>query len=437
MYVNNNAGAAGAGLDAARPARDLGARRSQQRCAARGQRGRARASRLQCRRARRDRSPRDRQRDQPLGGIERHMSRGGLHTPLCDLLGIRVPILLAAMANGPGTAELVAAVSGAGGLGVFGVSGMTCSALERDIARVRELEPDSPFGVNAQLAPPTPATGERERILEVLLPFRRELGLPDEPPELPRPDTPAALIACALAAGATVVTTFDDPEPVAEATRAAGARLLPMVTTVAEARRALACGADAVIAQGAEAGGHRGTYGGGEARGGGTLALVPQVVDAVGPDVPVVASGGIMDGRGIAAALALGAQGVSLGTRFLGSAESGVADAYAAALPQTPAEGTVVTDLVTGRPARWVRNRLLDALLEADPGTLGWGRQAPLIADIRRAAAEQGRADLLPMLAGEGAALNGEREPAAEIVARLVRETEAALAGLAEYGARG
>ena len=160
------------------------------------------------------------------------------------------------------------------------------------------------------------------------------------------------------------------------------------------------------------------------------MALVPQVVDAVGPGVPVVASGGIMDGRGIAASLALGAQGVSLGTRFLGSAESGAADAYAHALPGTPAERTVVTDLVTGRPARWVRNRFIDALLEADPGTLGWGRQAALTGDLRRAAAEQGRADILPMLAGEGAALSGERRPAAEIVAQLVRETEAALAAL-------
>jgi len=335
------------------------------------------------------------------------------------------------MANGPGTAELVAAVTRAGGLGVFGASGMTCEALERDLARARELAPDGPIGINAQLAPPTPATGEREGILAVMLPFRRELGLPDEPPEPAKADPPAALIECALAAGASTVTTFDDPAPIVDATRAAGARLVAMVTTAAEARRAVALGAEAVIAQGSEAGGHRGTYGGGEAIGGSTVALVPQVVDAVGPGIPVAASGGIMDGRGIAAAFALGAQGVSLGTCFLGSAESGAADVYAATLRGTPAEGTVVTDLVTGRPARWIRNRFVDALLEANPGTLGWGRQAALVGDLRRAAAEQGRADILPMLAGEGASMSGEREPAAEIVARLVRETEAALAGLA------
>ena len=360
-----------------------------------------------------------------------------LRTPLCDLLGIRVPILLAGMANGPGTPELVAAVTRAGGLGVFGASGMTSAALLRDIARARELAPEGPIGVNLQLAQPTPATGERERILEVLRPFRRELGLPDEPPDPVPGDSPASLAEAALGAGAEVIATFDDPAPVAELTRAAGAHLLPLVTTVDEARRAVACGAAAVITQGAEAGGHRGTFGVGGASGPpvpalvGTLALVPQVVDAVGSDVPVIASGGIMDGRGIVAVLALGGQGVSLGTAFLGSAESGAVDVYAGALAVTAGEQTVVTDVVTGRPARWVRNRLLDALVEAGAGTLGWGRQAPLMADVRRAAAEQGRADLLPMLAGEGAALSRTREPAADVVARLVRECETALAGLA------
>ncbi len=355
-----------------------------------------------------------------------------LRTPLCELVGIRVPILLAGMAGGPGTPEVVAAVTNAGGLGVFGASGMTTDSIERAVARARELT-DGPLGVNAQLAATTPATGERERILAAMLPFRRELGLPDEPPEPPAPASPVALIEAALAAGAAVVTTFDDPAPIVAATRAADATLLAMVTTVGEARSAVAAGAGGVIAQGREAGGHRGGFSGGAApsAGGGTIALVPQIVDAVGPAIPVVASGGIMDGRGIVAALALGAQGVSLGTRFLASAESNLSEAYVATLPATPAERTVVTDVITGRPARWVRNRLLDALVEAGAGTLGWGRQAPLVADLRRAAAEQNRADLLPMLAGEGAALSREREPAGAIVARLVRETEAALAALA------
>ena len=116
-----------------------------------------------------------------------------------------------------------------------------------------------------------------------------------------------------------------------------------------------------------------------------------------------------MDGRGIAAALALGAAGVSLGTRFLIARESGIPDSYREALARTPDDGTVVTDALTGRPARWIRNRLVDALVEADAGTLGWGRRRRLIADLRTAAAAQGRADLLPMLAGQGAALAARR----------------------------
>jgi nitronate monooxygenase len=360
-----------------------------------------------------------------------------LSTPLCALLGVRVPILLAGMAQGPGTPELVAAVTRAGGLGVFGASGLNVEQLERQLARARELAPEGPIGVNLQLAPPTPATGERERILEVLRPFRRELGLPDEPPDPPAAASPVELAEAALAAGVSVIATFDDPAPVAEAVLAAGAHLLPLATTVDEALRAVAAGAAAVITQGGEAGGHRGTFGVGSAGGPaapavvGTFALVPQVADAVGPDVPVIAGGGIMDGRGIVAVLALGAQGVSLGTRFLPALESGAVDAYSGALPDTPAERTVVTDAITGRPARWVRNRFVDALVEARAGTLGWGPQARLVADIRRAAAEQGRADLMPMLAGQGAALSGAREPAEQIVARLVREAEASLASLA------
>ncbi len=152
------------------------------------------------------------------------------------------------------------------------------------------------------------------------------------------------------------------------------------------------------------------------------------MVDAVGDAVPVVASGGIMDGRGIAAALVLGAAGVSLGTRFLGTRESGAADVYRRALADVERYGTVVTDAVTGRPGA----------LDQQPHRRGAGRGrtwarwagAPRprsIADLRREAARQNAVDLLPMLAGQAAALVGEPLPAAEVVARLVDQTRAAL----------
>jgi nitronate monooxygenase len=129
-----------------------------------------------------------------------------------------------------------------------------------------------------------------------------------------------------------------------------------------------------------------------------------------------------MDGHGIAAALALGAAGVSLGTRFMAATESGISDSYRRALATCPANGTVVTDAVTGRPCRMILNRIVSAIIEARAGTLGWGAQAAQIGDIRRAAAEQGRTDLMIMLAGQGSGLSGEPMPAAAIMQQLVDE---------------
>jgi nitronate monooxygenase len=355
---------------------------------------------------------------------------GPLDTPLCELLGIRHAILLAAMTGGPSTPELAAAVTRAGGLGVLGVTGTTVTSTEDVTRRAIELADGGPIGINVQLAARTAATGDAARIAAVLAPFRAELGLPPEPPEPAPVGTPMELLEAGIAAGAAVVTTFEDPAPAMPVARSAGVPVLAMVTTVADAHRAVAAGATAVIAQGTEAGGHRSAFTGDEPVRSrpevGTLALVPQVVDAVGGSVPVIASGGIMDGRGIAAALALGAAGVSLGTRFLAAAEAGVADVYRSALAATPPDGTVVTDAVTGRPARWIRNRLVDALVAADAGTLGWGGQGAMVADLRREAARQGAADLLPMLAGQGAALAGPTRPAEQIVAELVAQTTAA-----------
>ena len=352
-----------------------------------------------------------------------------IHTPLCDLLGIRVPILLAPMAGGPGTPELVAAVTGAGGLGVIGATGMTCAGVDAAVRRALELA-GPPVGVNVLLAPPEPGAGDADAVERLLAPFRAELGLPAGPASAPASDPPLALVDAALAAGAGVVTTaMGDPAPVAAAARAAGAPLIAMVSTAEEARRSAAAGADAVIAQGAEAGGHRATFAAGpEPPLVGTFALVPRVVDAI--DRPVIAAGGIMDGRGLAAALALGAQGVSLGTRFLLTPESGVPDVYRRRLLVLEDGETVVTAAVTGRPARWVRNRITDAL-RAGPASLGWPAQAGAVAGIRAGAGEAGDAELLPMLAGQGAGLVGMVRPAGEIVAELARDAERILRGLA------
>jgi nitronate monooxygenase len=355
-----------------------------------------------------------------------------LRTPLCDALGIRVPVLLAPMAGGFTTPELVAAVTRAGGLGVFGAMGKTADALRADVARALELA-GPPVGVNVQLAPPE--SGADARAMHAFLaPFRRELGLPPEPeaPSGPPPDPPLALVQAGLEAGATVVSSaLGDPSPLVPLAREAGAPLLSMAATVEEARAHAAAGADVIVAQGAEAGGHRTTFDVGPEGPPlvGTFALVPQVVDAV--DVPVVAAGGVADGRGLAAALALGAAGASLGTRFLLAEESGAPPVYRERLLALRDTDTVISDAVTGRPARWIRNRLVGALSGGDaPEHLGWGAQRAAVMDIWTAAARAGEGELVPMLAGQAAGLAGSVRPAGEIVADVVADAERVLAEL-------
>jgi nitronate monooxygenase len=354
-------------------------------------------------------------------------ARSPLHTPLCELLGIRHPLLLAPMAGGWSTPELVAAVTRSGGLGMFGAQGMSAEAIGSAVRRALELC-DGPVGVNVQVPPTTRRNPDDASVHAVLAPFRGELGLPSEPAAPPPTADPLALIEAALEAGAGVVSAaLGDPAPLQPLARRAGVPLLAMVTTVEEARRSVEAGADVVIAQGAEAGGHRSSFELPE-RGLppliGSFALVPLVADAV--DVPVVATGGIMDGRGVAAALALGAHGASLGTRFLLAAESGAPGHYRQRLLQLRPEDTVVSDRVSGRPARWIRNRLVDAL-DAGPEPLGWPAQYGAIADVRAKATREPHPDLMPMLAGQGASLAGAVQPAEAIVERVVAQAAAIL----------
>jgi nitronate monooxygenase len=202
-----------------------------------------------------------------------------------------------------------------------------------------------------------------------------------------------------------------------------------MVTTVEEAVRVAENGADVVVAQGAEAGGHRSTFDlSSEMPLVGTLALVPQVVDAVG--VPVVATGGIVDGRGLVAALALGAAGAQLGTRFLLSHESGAFPAYQERLLAAAETDTVVTRVFTGRPARSVRNYFIEEHLRSGPEPLFWPLQRMAANDIYNEAASRGEADLTPLLAGQGLRMLDGVKGAAEIVRELVEEAGSVLSRL-------
>ena len=232
-----------------------------------------------------------------------------------------------------------------------------------------------------------------------------------------------------LSEGARVVS-FHYGLPAAEQLRAlqeAEVRVLSSATTVAEARWLEAQGVAAVIAQGYEAGGHRGSFASDpEAARVGTFALVPQIADAVA--CPVIAAGGIMDGRGIAAALLLGAAGVQLGTAFLGCPEANVAPPYRSALRAASDDGTRVSRAFTGKPARVLANRFVREMAAAEADALEFPLQRGLSGPLAQAAAAQGSADFMPLYAGQGAGLWREL-PAAELLETLVAETERARAG--------
>lgn len=346
-------------------------------------------------------------------------------TRVSELLGTRYPIVQAPMAGGFTTPELVAAVSNAGALGSLGGAMLPPDELRDAIAAVRRLT-DRPFGVNlfAPLPPPEVDADQVAAMQAVLAPFRSELGLP-EPQDAPSPPPPGlveAQLAVVVEARVPVFSFTFGALPF-EQVGETGSVVLGTATTVAEAVELERLGVDAIVAQSGEAGGHRGTFLGSfeDALVGG-VALVPRIVDRV--SVPVVLAGGIMDGRGIAAALALGAEGVQLGTAFLGCPEGGIATLQREAL--AGADATVVTRAYSGRHARLVRTRLVDAIADAEVEPLPFPVQAALGADLRIAALAAGRTDLLFVLAGQGAEAIREL-PAAELVEALVRETDEAI----------
>lgn len=356
---------------------------------------------------------------------------------LTGRLGLTHPIVQAPMAGGGDTPALVAAVSGAGGMGSIGAAYLAPTKILEAAQAVR-ARTDKPFAIN--LFSPTPAPGPVptfEPAQAQVAPFYAELGLPV--PQAPFPEGPAFVdqLAAALDSGAAAISfTFGlPPGDAIAAIKARGLLLFGTATTVGEARAWAAAGADAIIAQGSEAGGHRGSFAVDFPDAMiGTMALVPQIADAV--LLPVVASGGIMDGRGIAAALALGAVAVQMGTAFLTCDEAGVSDAYKAAILAAAEHETRLTRAFSGRPARGIVNRFMAAVepqgmqppAEAGP-VLPFPLQNALTRSLRTAAGQAGRAEFLSLWAGQGLGL-ARRQPAVALVARLVAETEAAIARL-------
>jgi nitronate monooxygenase len=351
---------------------------------------------------------------------------------LCGQFAIDVPIVQAPMAGGWTTPALAAAVANAGGLGMLAAARLSVDQLRRDIEATRALTTRR-FGVNFLIAPPETFDGDADRMHAVLNPLRRELGLPDRDDRLPTalPSVIDAQIDVVVETGVPIVSfALGNPARYVSRLHAAGAIVVAAATCVDEARALEQAGIDVIVAQGAEAGGHRSTF---DVHAGalplvGTMVLVPCVADAV--SVPVVASGGIVDGRGLAAALALGASAVQMGTRFLASHESGAYAAYREKLLQTPETGTVVTADYTGRPARSLPNRFIETVDRGGVGPLPWPFQSLAAEDVFRAGVAAGSAEYSPVLAGQGTPLLRADLPSAEIVRSVAADARAALAGL-------
>jgi nitronate monooxygenase len=339
---------------------------------------------------------------------------------LLRLLGTELPIIQAPMA-GVQTGALAVAVANSGGLGSLPCAMLTVETMTKDLAAIR-AGTDRPYNVNFFChEPPTPSAAREAAWRQALAPYFREHGIePDAIPEPPARAPFTAAAADALEAFRPRVVSFHfglpAPELVARV-RSLGSKVVASATTVDEARWLEANGADAIVAQGAEAGGHRGMFlttdVGTQI---GTFALVPQIAKAV--RVPVIAAGGIADAAGVAAALALGAAGVQVGTAYLLCHEATTGAVHRAALQSDAARETALTNLFTGRPARGIVNRLMRELGPISALAPTFPLAAAAIAALRASAEAQGRGDFSALWAGQNTSGCSEI-PAGELTREL------------------
>ncbi len=374
------------------------------------------------------------------------MARPILRTPLCDLLGIEYPVISAGMGPvGGGSravalAELTAAVSNAGGLGVIGGAGFSPDRLREEIAKVRSMT-DKPFGVDLLLPSNFlggAASGEIPRDPRELIPESSKAGMRKIADDLGIEWKPVEQVNSPLANRRQGGGMSDDqmevvidekvpvfaaglgtPAPWLDRLHANGTKVLSLVGNTKNAKRVAAAGVDVVVAQGTEAGGHTGRVA--------TMALIPQVVDSVSP-TPVVAAGGIADGRGLAAALALGALGVWCGTAFLVSNEANQPEIQKQRILAATDEDTRITKLYSGKTMRNITNPLIEAWEAASIPAMPMGLQGALTGDLLNSVRAAGRDDLMMNAAGQISGMLTKSRPAADILYDMVAEAADILA---------
>jgi nitronate monooxygenase len=349
-----------------------------------------------------------------------------------DLFKIEHPIVLAPMA-GAMDWELAAEVAEAGGLGSLPCAMLTPALLREQFAKIR-ARTKKPIALGFFChTPPVPNNARENAWREKLKPYYQELAIDPTAPVPTANRAPFDSVFCGLVEEfkpEVVSFHFGLPEPaLVRRVKAAGCVVIGSATTTAEARWLEARGVDAVIAQGFEAGGHRGMFlTDNLATQVGTFALVPQVVDAV--KVPVIAAGAISDARGIAAAFALGAAGAYIGSAYLHCPEAKISAPHRAALKSARDDGTAITNLMTGRPARGIVNRLMREIGPVDAVAPEFPLAAGALAPLRAKAEAQGSGDFSPLWSGQAVAL-GREMPARELTAKLVVEAQALLRRMA------
>lgn len=348
-----------------------------------------------------------------------------------DLVGIELPIVLAPMA-GPGTAELAIAVSEAGGLGSLPCAMSSAEQVRKDLGVIRQRTA-KPFNVNFFCHTPPPPQPEREAAWKARMSgYYAELGVdpvggPAGPQRRPFDDAMCEIVE--ETRPRVVSFHFGLPEArLLARVKAAGALVLSSATTAEEACWLEAGGCDVIIAQGYEAGGHRGMFLTDDiATQAGTLALVPQIVDAV--SIPVIAAGGIGDARGVAAVMALGAAAAQVGTAYMFCPEAKVHAGHRAALASARDDGTALTNVFSGRPARGIVNRLMRDLGPIAPDAPSFPLASNASGPLRTKAEAQGSLDFTPLWAGQAARL-GREMGAADLTRMLASRAREVIAGL-------
>lgn len=341
-----------------------------------------------------------------------------------DILQIKYPIIQAGMAGAITTPELVAAVSNSGGLGTLGAGYMSPEQIRKAIYKIRELT-NKPFGVNLLLTKEVQIEKEKINEAKVLLNgVNTELGIEEEDVvNLPKSykEQLQVLVEEKVPVVSFAFQTLEQEE--IDELKRRGIKVIGTATHVAEARALAEIGVDIIAGQGSEAGGHRGTFIGKEQDAMiGTFALIPQLVAAV-PHIPIVAAGGVMNGQGLVAAFALGAEAVQMGSAFLTSEESITHDVYKEAILKSTDTSTIVTRAFSGKYARGIRNEFIERHEGKEEGLPMYPVQNVLTSKIRQEAATQNKGEYMSLWAGQASAL-ARIEPAQHVVERVVKEAE-------------